>query len=130
MIEPKEVERLRRHLVALTAKADDTEALAIIQAMQDEWSTIIAAQARKLNSEGVSWAEIGDRLGIKRTTAHMRYAGTPSTTGYRSDRTKVHPQVARSLDETVTDVMAGVAAHFETGVQWRSSAEGEWDHSR
>jgi hypothetical protein len=97
MIEPKEVERLRRHLVALTAKADDADAFAIIAAMQDEWSEILAAQARKINSEGVSWAEIAKPLGIRRTSAHSRYATTPGAKGYRGSNSLAHPDSAKRL---------------------------------
>jgi hypothetical protein len=86
MIEPKEVERLRRHLVALTNKADDADAFAILATMHDEWSSILATKARELNHEGVSWAEIAKPLGIHRQSAFSRYADAQSALGYRGSR--------------------------------------------
>jgi hypothetical protein len=69
--------------VAITAKADDPDALAIIVGLQDEFGAIIRMQARKLNGEGYSWRDLSAPLGLTRQSAHTRYADTDSAAGKR-----------------------------------------------
>lgn len=77
MMEPQEIERLRRHLRAITAKADDPDSFAEIAALEDEFHEILAERARHLTTQGArpySWQELSRPLGITRQAAHKRYA--------------------------------------------------------
>jgi hypothetical protein len=77
-MEQREVERLRRHLRAFAAKADDPEAFAVLVGLSDEFKTLLAERARSITTHGnprpYTWAQIARPLGITSQGAHKRYA--------------------------------------------------------
>lgn len=100
MIEEKEVQRLRRHLRAITAKCDDPDALAAItEVLSDDVAEIVAEQARSLHDRGYSWAEIARPLNITRQAAHQRY-GKAVTVATSPEVPSIDPrirEIAREL---------------------------------
>lgn len=76
MIDPREVEALRRLLRDVTKRAEDPDSFAELCGLQAQFEQILAARARHLVSAGdrpYSWAELSRPLGITRQAAWKRY---------------------------------------------------------
>jgi hypothetical protein len=77
-MEQREVDRVRRHLRAFSAMADDPESFAELAGLVAEFEALIAERARAMTTIGnpkpYTWAELAAPLGITRQAAHKRYA--------------------------------------------------------
>lgn len=82
MIEPRDVDRFRRELHALVAKADDPEGFAQAVALADELTAALTTRANELrhpvgHQRGFSWADLAGPLGLTRQGCAQRY-GSPA----------------------------------------------------
>lgn len=79
MLEPRDVDRFRRELRALAAKANDPEGFATAVQLADELEAALATRAHELRQvDGYSWADLARPLGISRQGAAQRYGRTAS----------------------------------------------------
>lgn len=97
MIEGRDVDRFRRELRALVAKADDPEGFAQAVALAEELSEALRVRANELRQEtlfrvdehchvqrGYSWADLARPLGLTRQGAAKRYGSPVERTNDRS----------------------------------------------
>jgi hypothetical protein len=70
-------EFIRRILRAYSRRVadDDIDALSLMTRLADELDDAIAQAVKGLRTQGYSWTEIGDRLGITRQAARQRWIG-------------------------------------------------------
>lgn len=78
MIEDRDVDRFRRELRALVAKADDPEGFAVAVEIAAELERALCDQAHRLrqpvgHSPGFSWADLGRALNVSRQAAQQRF---------------------------------------------------------
>lgn len=73
MIEPQDVRRFSRELSALIRKANDADGFAVVVGLLAEADDQLRAQARELNSQGFSAAELAAPLGVTRQAVRKRW---------------------------------------------------------
>lgn len=78
MMEQRDLDRFRRELRAMVAKADDPEGFAAAVAVAAELDAALADQADKLRQPtstgpGFSWADLARPLGVTRQAAAQRF---------------------------------------------------------
>lgn len=83
MIEQRDIDRFRRELRTLAAKADDPEGFATAVQLMGELEAALVGQADKLrqptaHARGYSWADLARPLGVSRQAVAQRWGGKPS----------------------------------------------------
>jgi len=74
MIEPEDVRRFERHInLIIRASGDDPEAFAVGVRLAAQLQAGLKQSAGTLLDQGFSWAQIGDALGVRKSSAHERW---------------------------------------------------------
>lgn len=80
MIESRDIQRFRRELRALVAKADDPEGFAMATILAEELDDALAVKANQLREAnpdngipGYSWADLARPMGVTRQAVQQRY---------------------------------------------------------
>lgn len=75
----REVERLRKRMIAAMVHEDPHERVAAVREVAQDVRDFERRVVQEAKEAGLTWREIGEEYHIGRQAAHMRFGESPST---------------------------------------------------